>query len=64
MNAATPGMTLTDMTRLFIDLQGYDPAAMKAPEQGADTIVWLTLLPREKHPKGKLFCDRVDVAFW
>ena len=63
VNAATPGPTLTDMTRPFIDLQGYDPAAMKTPEQGADTIVWLTLLPREEHPMGKLFCDRVDVAF-
>ena len=63
VNAATPGLTLTDMSRPFIDARGIDPATMNTPEQGADTIVWLTLLPREEHPTGKLFRDRRDVAF-
>ena len=63
VNAATPGLTLTDLSRPSIDARGIDPANINTPEQGADTIVWLTLLPREEHPMGKLFWDRRDVAF-
>lgn len=63
VNAATPGLTLTDLARPFIDARGIDLAAVNTPEQGADTIMWLALLPREGHPMGRLFCNRVDVAF-
>jgi len=63
VNAATPGLTLTDMTRPSIEALCIDPATINTPEQGADTIVWLALLPREEHPTGKLFWDRRDVSF-
>ena len=63
VNAATPSLTLTDMTRTYVDARGIDPTTINTPEQGADTIVWLTLLPRDEHPTGKFFRDRRDVAF-
>jgi NAD(P)-dependent dehydrogenase (short-subunit alcohol dehydrogenase family) len=48
VNAVDPGWVRTDMG---------GPAAPRAPEEGADTIVWLATLP-DDGPSGGFFRDR------
>ncbi|CAM6084673.1 unnamed protein product [Calypogeia fissa] len=55
VNAASPGWTQSDMTRHHEDAQPV--------EKGADTPVWLALLPREGYPNGKFFANREEVEF-
>lgn len=55
VNAASPGWTKSDMTKHHEDAQPV--------EKGADTPVWLALLPREGYPNGKFFANREETGF-
>lgn len=66
VNCACPGFTNTDLRRgrmKWIQDQGVDVSKGKPPDQGADTIVWLALLPKEGYPNGTFFSDRKDIPF-
>ena len=63
VNAACPGLTYTDMARDYVDGKGMDVSKVNTPEQGADTIVWLALLPRESCPMGRFLFDRKKRSF-
>eukprot|EP00850_Spirogloea_muscicola_P022961 SM000320S12012 [mRNA] locus=s320:83307:84582:- [translate_table: standard] len=54
INAICPGYCATDMT----DYKGHRTA-----EQGADTAVWLALLPAAECPQGVFFRDRQPISF-
>jgi NAD(P)-dependent dehydrogenase (short-subunit alcohol dehydrogenase family) len=53
VNAVDPGWVRTDMG---------GPAAPRSVAQGADTIVWCTMLPRGG-PSGRFFHDRKEIAW-
>lgn len=53
VNAACPGWVHTEMG---------GPQAPRTPAQGADTIVWLALLP-ERGPSGGFFRDRKRISW-
>ncbi|CAM6103827.1 unnamed protein product [Calypogeia fissa] len=55
VNAALPGWTQSDMTGHHKDAHSV--------EKGADTPVWLALLPREGYPNGLFFANREHVEF-
>jgi NAD(P)-dependent dehydrogenase (short-subunit alcohol dehydrogenase family) len=63
VNAVCPGLTYTDLARDYIDEKGMDLSTVNTPEQGADTAVWLALLPRESCPMGKILYDRKEGSF-
>lgn len=63
VNAACPGLTYTDLARDYIDGKGMDLSTVYTPEQGADTTVWLALLPKESCPMGRLLFDRKEMSF-
>ena len=51
VNSMCPGWVKTDMG---------GPAAPRTPAQGADTAVWLAMLP-DNGPSGKFFRDRKEI---
>ncbi|MCS7259929.1 MAG: SDR family oxidoreductase [Anaerolineae bacterium] len=53
INSMTPGHIRTDMG---------GPQAPRSPEQGADTAVWLALLP-DGGPSGQFFFEREPIAW-
>jgi NAD(P)-dependent dehydrogenase (short-subunit alcohol dehydrogenase family) len=53
VNALCPGRVRTDMG---------GPDADRTPEQGADTVVWLAMLP-DDGPTGGFFRDRAPIAW-
>ena len=53
INAVCPGWVRTDMG---------GSAATKSPEEGADTIVWLSLF-KKGDPSGKFFRNRKEIEF-
>lgn len=55
VNAASPGWTQSDMTKHHEDAQSV--------AKGADTPVWLALLPKEGYPNGKFFANRQEAGF-
>lgn len=66
VNCACPGLTNTDLRRgrmKWIQGQGVDVSKGKSPDEGADTIVWLALLPKEGYPHSKIFGDRKEISF-
>ena len=63
INAASPGLTYTDLAREYIYERGIDLSTVNTPEQGADTIVWLALLPKEGYPMGRILIRRKEVSF-
>ena len=63
VNAACPGLTHTDMARDYFQGKIIDLAIVNTPEQGADTIVWLALLPREGYPMGRFLKNRKEMSF-
>ena len=63
VNVTCPGLTYTDLARDYIQKQGIDLSTVNTPEQGADTIVWLALLPREGYPMGRFLSSRKEVSF-
>ena len=63
VNAACPGLTYTDLAREYIYERGIDLSTVNTPEQGADTAVWLALLPKEGYPMGRILKNRKEVSF-
>ena len=53
VNTVSPGWVRTDMG---------GPSADRSPDEGADTAVWLALIP-DDGPTGKFFRDRKEIAW-
>ncbi|KAJ7518648.1 hypothetical protein O6H91_20G044100 [Diphasiastrum complanatum] len=54
VNVVCPGYTQTDMTLGM---------GNNTVEEGADTVVWLALLPPSELPSGKFLAERTEVSF-
>ena len=56
VNSCCPGVVETDMTK---DMVGFD-REKKSPDNGADTPVYLALLPQGSDIQGRFLIDRMD----